>query len=116
MRHLKQGRKFGRTRNPRKALLRTLLYQLAMRERLATTEAKAKELRPRMEKLVTAAKSPTLAHRRHLERSLPSAAAAKLIKVIGPRMHERRGGYTRIIKLPPGRSDARSRALIEFVP
>lgn len=115
MRHLKRGRKFGRTRDQRKALFRTMAYQLVMHERLATTEAKAKELRPVIEKLITAAKTETLASRRLLGARLPEAAAKKLAVRIAPRLKDRRGGYTRIIKLPPRKSDSSRMAMIEFM-
>lgn len=115
MKHLKKGRKFGRKRGARKALLRNLLFQLIMHERLTTTEAKAKELRPAIEKLVTAAKKGTLASRRKISAKLPGRAAEKLFKVIAPRLIDRRGGYTRIIKFLPRKSDSSRMAMIELV-
>ncbi len=115
MRHLKKGRKFGRTRDQRKALFRTLAYQLVMHERLKTTEAKAKELKPMIEKLVTAAKAGTLASRRLLGARLPEAAAKELAVRVAPRLKDRRGGYTRITKLAPRKSDGSRMAIIEFV-
>ncbi len=115
MRHLKKGRTFGRTQDQRRALLRALAHGLVMRERITTTEAKAKELRPVIEKMVSRAKSGTLASRRLLLQRLPAAAVRKLADAIAPRLKDRRGGYTRIIKLPPRRSDASRMAIIEFV-
>lgn len=115
MRHLKKGRKFGRTRDQRRALLSALAYQLIMRERLATSQAKAKELRPLVETMVTAARSGTLAARRRLAARLPAAAAEKLVRTLGPRYAGRSGGYTRIIKLGPRQSDSARMAIIEFV-
>lgn len=115
MRHLKKGRKFGRTRDQRKAFFRTLAYQLVMHERLTTTEAKAKELRPVVEKMVSTAKLATLASRRLLIRRLPITAVRKLADTVAPRLKDRRGGYTRITKLPPRKSDASRMAIIEFV-
>ena len=115
MRHLKKGRKFGRTRNQRRSLLRSLAYQLVTHERIQTSEAKAKELAPVVEKLITKAKRDTLATRRLLASRLPSAAAKKLVTVLGPRFRARTGGYTRIIKLPVRKSDASQRAIIELV-
>ena len=64
MKHLKKGRKFGRTRDQRRALLRTLAFQLIMNERLKTSEAKAKELKPLIEKMITLAKAGNLSSRR----------------------------------------------------
>ncbi len=115
MRHLKKGRKFGRTSGQRKSLLRALAYQLVMRERLTTSEARAKELAPRIEAMVTTARSGTAAARRRLARRLPAIAVDKLARTLGPRYAERAGGYTRIIKVGPRQSDASRMAIIEFV-
>ena len=115
MRHLKKGRKFGRTRDERRALLRTLAFQLVMRERIRTSEANAKELRPIVESYVTRAKSGRLADRRALSSRLPEAAAAKLMSVIAPRFQNRPGGYIRVIRVGARRSDASEQAIIEFV-
>lgn len=115
MRHRKKGRKFGRTRNQRRALLRNLASDLVMRERIATEEAKAKELRPLVEKMVTIAKRGALSSRRVLASRLSRAAAEKLVKTTAPYYGERHGGYTRIIKLGPRKSDSSRRAIIEFI-
>ncbi len=115
MRHLKKGRKFGRTSDQRKALLKILASQLVMRERIRTGEAKAKELAPMVEKMVTRAKDPTLDARRRLRRDLPQPAVAKLMGTIAPRFSSRPGGYTRITKLGPRKSDSARMAIIEFV-
>ena len=115
MRHLKRGRKFGRTRDQRLALLRTLGFQFIMNERLRTSEAKAKEIKPIIEKMITLAKIGNLSAQRRLTSRLPSAAVTKLIKVIAPRFAQRPGGYTRITKLAPRSSDSSRRAVIEFV-
>lgn len=115
MQHRRKGRTLSRTRDQRRALLRTLAGQLIMRGAVATSEAKAKELRPAVERLVTIAKAGTIATRRELIRRLPEAAAAKLIRDIAPRFSERPGGYTRITKLGLRRSDGSRRALIAFV-
>lgn len=82
-----------------------------------TTEAKAKELRPKIEKLVTKAKNPTLANRRLIMGGFynDETVATKLISDIAPRYTERAGGYTRIIKLAVRKSDASPMAIIEFV-
>lgn len=115
MRHLKRGRIFGRTRDQRKALFRTLFSQLVMHGRIVTSEAKAKELAPFAERMITMARSSALHHRRILASRLPAAAVEKLSKVVAPRMRGRTGGYTRIVKLGPRPSDASRRAIIEFV-
>ena len=115
MKHLKRGRKFGRERNQRRALFRNLSHALIMRERIMTTEAKAKELRPKIEKLLTAAKAGTLASRRLLAEQLPTDSAKKMATILAPRFQERPGGYVRIIKMAPRKSDSAKRALIEFI-
>ena len=115
MRHLTSGRTLSRTSDQRRALIRTLAHHLISRGSITTSEAKAKTLRPAMERLVTIARSGTPAARRELARRLPEATAAKLVREIAPRMSNRSGGYTRITKLGPRRSDASRRAMIEFV-
>lgn len=92
------------------------MFQLVMRERIATSEAKAKEIRSSVEKLITLAKGGTLASRRILASRLPDEAAAKLVKVVAPRFQNRRGGYTRIVKLAPRKSDSSRRAIIQLIP
>lgn len=115
MRHLKKGRKFGRTRDQRRALLRNLTYHLIMRGKVRSSEAKVKEVRQLVERMVTRAKRPNLATRRLLRARLPAPAARKLITEIAPRFRERPGGYTRITKLPSRGSDSSRMAIIEFV-
>lgn len=117
MRHHNANRKFGRSKNQRHALLKGLAASFVENERIVTTEAKAKELRPSIEKMITKAKTPTLANRRLLLASLYNneAVVSKLIESIAPRYVERAGGYTRIIKLTPRKSDASPMAVIELV-
>lgn len=116
MRHHNTNRKFGRETNGRRALLRSLAEGLIAHGRIVTTEAKAKELRPFVEKLITRAKENTLANRRLLIRRLGTAARVKrLLAEVGPKYADRAGGYTRIVKLPPRTSDASPQALIELV-
>lgn len=117
MRHHNANRKFGRSKNQRHALLKGLAASLVESERIVTTEAKAKELRPSIEKMITKAKNPTLANRRLLLAGLYNneVIASKLIESIAPRYAERAGGYTRIVKLTPRKSDASPMAVIEFV-
>lgn len=116
MRHHNANRKFGRERQERRALLRSLAGALIKRGKIKTTEAKAKELRPYIEKLVTAARPGTLAARRRvIERLGTMAPAKKLISEIAPRYLDRKGGYTRISKLPPRVKDGSKMAIIEFV-
>src|SRR5882724_7383613 len=92
-------RKFGRERNQRVALMKALVHALTTEEKIKTTEAKAKELRPFIEKLVTLGKSGTMASRRLLVSRVGVRAAAKIAKDLAPRYKERSGGYTRITKL-----------------
>jgi large subunit ribosomal protein L17 len=116
MRHQKAGRKFGRNPAQRKALLRQLAIAMILHERITTTEAKAKTIRPVVEKLVTLAREDSPYHRKLvMERIDNPLATAKLFDVIAPRYEEAPGGYTRISKLGPRRGDAAPMALIEFV-
>lgn len=96
--------------------MRSLMKSLIMHERISTTEAKAKELRPMIEKLVTHAKSDTVAARRLVASRLgeDGVAVKKLFSAIAPRFSGRTGGYTRIVKRAP-RADGRRTAYIAFV-
>ncbi len=117
MRHHNAVRKFGRKANARRALLRGLALSLIAHGRIETTEAKAKELRPYIEKLVTKSKEATLADRRLVISRLINRdeAAEKLIKEIAPKYADRNGGYTRVVKLAPRLGDGAKMAIIEFV-
>lgn len=117
MRHHNHNRKFGRTRNQRHSLLKGLMLAIIAHGRIETTEAKAKELRPHIEKLITTANGGTIHSRRLVIARLYNltAEAAKLIDVIAPKYKDRTGGYTRITKLPRRAGDAAKMAVIEFV-
>lgn len=117
MRHHNNVRKFGRTRSQRGALLKGLVLALVAHGKIETTEAKAKELRPFVEKMVTKANIGTLASRRLVISRLYNltAEANKLINDIAPKYKDRTGGYTRITKLPRRAGDASKMAIIEFV-
>jgi len=115
MRHHNANRKFGRKRNQRVALLRSLAYSLALKGKIKTTEPKAKELRPYMEKLVTLGKKQTLASRRLLESRVGAQAARKIAGDLSKAYKERAGGYTRITKLQSRVTDGSPMAIIEFV-
>ncbi|HUQ30244.1 MAG TPA: 50S ribosomal protein L17 [Candidatus Paceibacterota bacterium] len=110
-------RSFNRPANQRRALLRSLARSLIIEERITTTEAKAKELRPYVERLVTYGKKGTLASRRLAIASLHDVSATKkLFTTIAPRYTDRTGGYTRIVKRAVrGSNDARKLAYILFV-
>lgn len=116
MRHQKRGKKFHRKKGQRKALFKGLLNNLITKEKILTTEAKAKELRSRLEKLISIAKKENLASLRILLGRLPKKSAEKLYYEIAPRYKERRGGYLRVIKSGRVRkSDGAKIAMIEFV-
>ncbi len=116
MKHLKKGRKFHREKGQRKALFKSLINSLVLKEKIETTEAKAKEIRPIIEKLVTKGKKQNLAALRHLLSRLPQKSAEKLYYEVSPRYSGRRGGYTRITKTAERRkNDAAKMAVIEFV-
>ena len=117
MRHHNAKRKFGKVRKVRKALINSLALNLIVREKIKTTEPKAKELRPFIEKLLTLAKTNTLAVRRLVIAKLSNRnrESKKLFEVIAPRYAERKGGYTRILKLGARKSDGARMAIIEFV-
>jgi large subunit ribosomal protein L17 len=116
MRHQKAGRKFGRNPSQRKALLRQLAISMILHERITTTEAKAKTLRPIVEKLVTIARQDSGAHRHLVMTKIDHPlAVAKLFELIAPRFEATPGGYTRISKLEPRHGDGAPMALIEFV-
>ena len=116
MRHLKQGRKLGRTTAHRKALLRNLATALLEHERIVTTEPKATELRRVADKLVTLGKRGNLhARRQALQVVHSDVIVRKLFNEIAPRFTERQGGYTRIIRLGYRPGDAAVMAVIELV-
>ncbi len=115
MRHRKKGRELGRTRSHKKAMLRNMVTSLIIHERVRTTEAKAKELRPFAERLITLAKKGDLHSRRLAGRQIAdSEALRKLFDHIGPRFETRPGGYTRILKLGARKGDGAELALIEL--
>jgi large subunit ribosomal protein L17 len=116
MRHHSNIRKFGREKTQRHALMRSLARNLIRDSRIKTTLAKAKELRPFVEKLVTRAKSGTVASRRLIvARIQGQAETKKLFDTVAPKYKGRSGGYTRIIKMPNRDLDGAPMALIEFV-
>jgi large subunit ribosomal protein L17 len=117
MRHLKKGKKFNRLQGPRIHFMRNLANDLIRAGSIETTEARAKAIRPVVEKLVTAAKRQTLASRRGLiSRVHNEKIVAKLYGELGPRYAERAGGYLRITKLGSARKrDGVRMARIEFV-
>ena len=116
MRHRKAGRQLRRTSEQKLALMRNLATSLIESENIETTEAKAKELRPFVEKLITKAKTGTLHARRLAGRHVQKREAAdKLFQVIGPRFQQRPGGYTRILKTGHRKGDGADMARIEII-
>jgi large subunit ribosomal protein L17 len=116
MRHQKAGRQLRRTTEQKIALLRNLATSLILEEAIETTEAKAKELRPFVEKLITKARSGTLHARRlagvHVHKR---SASDKLFQELGPRFAARKGGYTRILKTGHRKGDGAEMARIELI-
>ncbi|MCY3547521.1 MAG: 50S ribosomal protein L17 [Gemmatimonadetes bacterium] len=116
MRHRKKGRSLSRSPSHRKALLRNMAMSLFQHERITTTTARAKELRPYVERLITLAKRGDLHARRLAARRIADRdVLGKLFDDIAPRYAERPGGYTRILKLGNRKGDAAEMALIELV-
>lgn len=116
MRHNSKGKILGRTAAPRKALMRNLATSLVLYERMNTTLAKAKAVRPVVEKLITLGRKKTLASRRQLHKVLTvESAVNKVLEELGPRYANRNGGYTRIIKLGTRKNDGAEIAQIQFV-
>ncbi|AKL92489.1 50S ribosomal protein L17 [Staphylococcus capitis] len=119
-------RKLGRTSDQRKAMLRDLATSLIVSERIETTEARAKEVRSVVEKLITLGKKGDLASRRNAAKTLRNVeilnedestqtALQKLFGEIAERYNERQGGYTRILKVGPRRGDGAESVIIELV-
>ncbi len=115
MRKRKKGRKLSKKRDQRKALLKSLAGSLILKEKITTTEAKAKEVSGFVEKKITKAKSGTLYSRRFLARFFPEKVVKKMFDEIAPRYKERKGGYTRIIKTGPRKRNGAKMAIIELV-
>lgn len=117
MRHGNSNRKFGRKANVRRGFIRSLAVALLTHESIKTTEARAKELRPYIEKLITLGKSGTIEARRVIRARLGNqeSLANKMVDTLSPRYKDREGGYTRITKLPHRKGDASPMAIIEFV-
>lgn len=115
MRKRNKGRILSRPKNQRKALLRNLANSLFLHGKITTTEAKAKELRPVAEKFITRAKDNKAHNQRVLRVDLNVPVVKKLVDEIAPLYLSRQGGYTRITKLGPRKSDGARMAVIELV-
>lgn len=115
MRHRKKGRSLSRKPPHRKATLRNMATSLFRHERIRTTEAKAKELRPFAEKLISLALDGDLHSRRRAGRHIADREVlGKLFEDIGPRYQGQEGGYTRVLKLGARKGDGAELALIEL--
>ncbi|MEK9131245.1 MAG: 50S ribosomal protein L17 [Patescibacteria group bacterium] len=117
MRHRNSGKVFSREIGPRTAFLKGLTLDVVLYEKVQTTEARAKAIKPMVEKLVTRGKEATLHNRRELlrffgQQELP---VKKILEVLSPRYKTRAGGYTRIIKMGPRKGDGAQMVQIEFV-
>jgi large subunit ribosomal protein L17 len=117
MRHAKQRHKLSRDSAHRKALLRNLTRDLIQHERIKTSQAKAKAVKPQVEKLITLGKRRDLHARRQAlsELGQDKFLVHKLFEEVAPRYAERPGGYTRIVKLGPRRSDSTEMVFLELV-
>lgn len=116
MKHRKKGKILGRPKASREALLRNLAAQVILYEKVRTTEAKAKAVRPLVEKVITVGRKPTLSSRRKLLRFFYTEnPVKKILEVLGPRYEKRSGGYTRIMKLGHRKHDGADMAQIELV-
>ena len=115
MNHHKTKRKLGRERKVRNALVKSLALSLILKGKIKTTDAKARELRPTVEKMITRGMSGTVAAQRALVAKVGSVGAKKIVSELSPKYKDRKGGYTRITKLPARLSDNALMAVIEFV-
>lgn len=116
MRHKVAGKKLNRTKNQRTALFRGLANSLILHEKIETTSAKAKVVKPLVEKLITRAKINTIHNRRLLIKELASEnTARKMLEVIGPKFKNRPGGYTKIVKLGSRSGDQAPMVNLMFV-
>jgi large subunit ribosomal protein L17 len=116
MKHLDKGRTLGRKGGHKRALMKNLAKSLILHEKMETSEAKAKELRPYIEKIITRCGVDTLHNRRIVLRTINEPLLIdKLFKVIGPKYKARAGGYTRIVKTGMRSTDAAKMAIIELV-
>lgn len=121
MKHLVKGRKFSRVKKQRTALFKTLIGSFIMKEKITTTEAKAKEIKPMVDKIITKLKkistdeTKKIAVLRDLRKEIPLMALKKLSGEFSNKFETRSSGYSRIIKLGRRKSDGAQMAVIEFV-
>ncbi len=116
MRHRKKGKILGRKIGPRKALLKSLALNFVLKGKIKTTEAKAKAVKPIIERLITRAKENNLNNYRRINSYLQSREATKkILEEIGPKYKDRPGGYLRIIKVGSRKGDGAKMVILELV-
>ncbi|MGB9642516.1 MAG: 50S ribosomal protein L17 [Candidatus Ratteibacteria bacterium] len=115
MRHKKDIRKLGRNKSHRKSLLRNMAISFFQNKKVMTTEAKARQLRRVVERLITIGKKQDLASIRRVNAYLNHPATTKIVMDLGQKFKERNGGYTKIIKVDRRRGDASKMAIIQMV-
>jgi len=115
MRHLKKRNKIAKTRNQRKAIYRAMAANLILKEKIITTEARAKKIKPFIEKIISRSKQNTLVNRRYLLRFFSKKVVDKLLKEIGVRYQQRPGGYLRIVKIGVRKNDATKMVILEMI-
>lgn len=116
MRHQVKGKILDRKKEPREMMLRNLAASILMYEKVKTTEAKAKAVKPFVEKIITISKEDTLVSKRRLLSILPQKLAVKkALEVLGKRYADKKGGYTRIVKLTARQGDGAKMVQIELV-
>jgi len=115
MRHRKKRQKLAKTADQRRALLRSLISAIILKEKIVTIEGKAKKIRPFLEKYISRAKEDTLVNRRFLLKNFSPKVVSKLMKELGPRYKVRSGGYCRINKLTIRKNDAARMVIMELI-
>lgn len=116
MRHRDSTKVLSRQSHARKALVRGLLSSFALHGKIQTTKAKAKVVQPMAERMITMAKQGTLSSRRNIQKTLHTEKAVKaMMENISPRMKERNGGYTRIVKIGPRKGDGADMVQLELI-
>lgn len=116
MRHRNAKKILDRKKGARTALLKLLAAQVLLYEKVKTTQAKAKAVRPLVERFITHSRTNTLVTRRYLTKHLPGQNVVnKCLEVLGPRYVDRKGGYTRIVSLGRRKGDAAQKAVIELI-
>lgn len=115
MRHHNKNRKFNRVRKGRRALVNSLARSLVLHGKIETTEPKAKELRPFVEKLITKGKLQTVAARRDISVKVGPKASKIVVDELAKKYADRKGGFSRVIKAPRRLSDGSKMAVIELI-